>query len=276
MIRRFQCRLGSAPRRGGGFRPLVSRRAAQLHQSSRAISNFLCAPAFSSACSELRSGGVCGQHDNAGLPAESGGHQICGFKPDGSGSNALGGAPFHLHSASVHHGAQQRVGRFSLSSKSDSGFRVDPETVCVSAASEKVAGVNRPVRNLTLFFSIPRSQCSGDRCSSPTVEWVAGICLSSLRADSYDSEKAPLVLWGPADNHSSLLAPEALVSGASGACSGRSGGFASGQGSVEPASCSSTASGSVKASSSCVETIQRFIRSHGFSRHVAKQAAMAR
>ena len=105
---------------------------------------------------------------------------------------------------------------------------------------------------------------------------MAGVCLSSLCADSCDSEKAPLVLWGPADNHSSLLAPEALVSGASGACSGRSSGFASGQGSVEPASCSSTASGSVKASSSCLETIQRFIRSCGFSRHVAKQAAMAR
>ena len=105
---------------------------------------------------------------------------------------------------------------------------------------------------------------------------MAGVCLSSLCADSCDSEKAPLVLWGPADNHSSLLAPEAVVSGAFGAGSGRSGGSASGQGSVEPASCSSTASGSVKASSSCLKTIQRFIRSRGFSRHVAKQAAMAR
>ena len=115
--------LGSAPRQGGSFRPLVSRGPAQLHQSSRTVSNFLCAPAFSSACSERHSGGVCGQHDSAGLPAESGGHQICGFEPDGSGSSALGGAPFHLPSASVHHGAQQRVGRFSLSSTSDSGFQ---------------------------------------------------------------------------------------------------------------------------------------------------------
>ena len=95
-------------------------------------------------------------------------------------------------------------------------------------------------------------------------------------SDSCDSEKAPLVRWGPADHHSSLLAPEAMVSGVSRAGSGRSGGSASGQGSFEPASCSSTASGSAKASSSCLETIQRFIRSHGFSRHVAKQAAMAR
>ena len=37
-----------------------------------------------------------------------------------------------------------------LSSQSFSGFRVDPEPGSVSAASEKVAGVNRPVRNLTI------------------------------------------------------------------------------------------------------------------------------
>ena len=106
--------------------------------------------------------------------------------------------------------------------------------------------------------------------------WVAGVCLSSLCSYSCDSEKASLILWGPADNHSSLLAPEAVVSRASGACSGRSSGSASGQGSFEPASCAPSTSGSVKASSSCLETIQQFVRSCGFSRHVAKQAAMAR
>ena len=51
-----------------------------------------------------------------------------------------------------------------LSSQSFSGFRVDPEPVSVSAASVKVAGVNRPVRNHTfspfaclifLFSTIP-------------------------------------------------------------------------------------------------------------------------
>ena len=120
------------------------------------------------------------------------GHQIRGLELGGSGSSALGGAPCHLPSASIHHVAQHRVGRFSFSSTSDSGFRV------------------------------------------------------------------------------------AMVSGAIGTGSGRSGGSASGQGSVEPASCSSSALGSVKASSSCLETIQRFVRSCGFSWHVAKQAAMAR
>ena len=85
------------------------------------------------------------------------------------------------------------LANFVLSSQSNSGFRVDPETVSVSAASEKVAGVTRPVRNLTnsslltLFFSVPQFQCSWDRGSSQTMGWVAGVCFSSLCAYSCDS-----------------------------------------------------------------------------------------
>ena len=52
-----------------------------------------------------------------------------------------------------------------LSSLPFSGFRVDPEPISVSAASVKVVGVTRHVRNhtsplLALFFSFPRSQRS--------------------------------------------------------------------------------------------------------------------
>ena len=76
--------------------------------------------------------------------------------------------------------------------------RVDTETVSVSAASVKVAGVNRPVRNLTtspllpLFVSVPQSQCSWDGGSSPTMGWVAGVCFASLCADSCCSVKLRL------------------------------------------------------------------------------------
>ena len=151
-----------------------------------------------------------------------------------------------------------------------------------SAASEEVASGNRSVCNLsqslllTIFFSLPRSQFHRDRCSSPTVGWVAGVCFSTLFSNSCGSEEAPLVLWGPADDHSTLLAPEGVVSGAPGVSGGRTSGSASGPGSFEPASCTSATSGSVKASSSCLETIQRFVKSCDFSRHVAKQTALAR
>ena len=66
------------------------------------------------------------------------------------------------------------LANFVLLSQSNSGFRVDPETVSVSAASEKVTGVTQLFRNLTnsplltLFFSVPQFQCSWDRGSSQT------------------------------------------------------------------------------------------------------------
>ena len=71
---------------------------------------------------------------------------------------------------------------------------------------------------------------------------------------------APLVLWGPQCS---------WFSGASGSGSRRFGGSASGQGSVEQASGSVTTSRSVRACSSYLVSIQRFISSRGFSRRVA-------
>ena len=181
VVRRVRCRLGGASRQESSFWPLVSRGAAQLHKPSGVVSDLLGAPAFSASGSEFHSSSLCRQYDSVGLPAESGQLQVCSFESDSAGSPTLGGAPFDLPSASVCYGMQQRVGRLSLLSTSGSGFRVDPETVSVSTTSEKMAGVDRPVCNLskspllTLFFSVPRSQCSWDGCSSPTVGWVAGV-----------------------------------------------------------------------------------------------------
>ena len=126
------------------------------------------------------------------------------------------------------------------------------------------------------FFSVPRSECSGHGCSAPELEWVAGVCLSYLASHSYSVEEALVVLWSPPDHHCSVLASEALVSGASG-----SGGRRSDPSSIvsrppETAALSLSSSGSVRAVSSCVETIQRFTRSQGFSLHVARQASLAR
>ena len=59
------------------------------------------------------------------------------------------------------------------------------------------------------------------------MRWVAGVCFSSICAGSCGSLIAPLVLLGPPYNHSSLLVPEALVSGVSGVGSSRADGSAS-------------------------------------------------
>ena len=102
---------------------------------------------------------------------------------------------------------------------------MDSEAGGLQGSVQEVAGVDRPIRNISkspmfnIFFSLPRSQCSGDGCSSSELGWVAGVCLSSLVPHSSSSEEAPVVLRGPADHHSAILAPEAVVSG-----SARSGG----------------------------------------------------
>ena len=282
VVRRLGCRLGCSPRRPGRFRPLVAGGSSRFHQSAGASSNLLCAPAFSSAGPQHLGGRVLRQHDGSGLSEESGKYQVGSIEPDCPRPSPVVVAPLREAPSSIHYGPQQRLGGLPVSAKSNSGLRMDTEDACAPSTSATVASSYRSVCNLsksplhTVFFSLPRSQFHRDRCASPTVEWVAGVCLSTLCADSSGAQEAPLVLWGADDDHSALLAPEAVVSGSLGAGGGRSSGSASGQGSVEPASLSSAASGSVKASSSCVETIQRFVKAVGFSRHVAKQAALAR
>ena len=145
-----------------------------------------------------------------------------------------------------------------------------------------MAGDHRPVCHLSLspmfniFFSVPRSECLGNRCSAPELAWVAGVCLSTLVPHSSSSQEAPVVVWSPPDHHSSLLASEAMmVSRSSGSDCGRSGSSSSVSRSASSAPLSSTLSGGVRAGSSCLETIQRFAQARGFSKHVAKQSALA-
>ena len=105
---------------------------------------------------------------------------------------------------------------------------------------------------------------------------MAGVCLSSLVSNSSSSEEAPVVLWGPADHHSSSLASEAVVSRSSGSDGRRSGCSSSVQGPPASTPLPSVSSRGFQAVASCVETIQRFTRAGGFSKHVAQQVSFAR
>ena len=144
-----------------------------------------------------------------------------------------------------------------------------------------MAGVHRPFGNLIkspmlpIFFSVLRSERAGHGCSASELEWVAGVCLSSLVSNSSCTKEAPVVIWSRPDHHSSLLASETLVHGASGSGSGRSCSSSTISRPSETAALPSSSSGSVRAVSSCLETIQRFARSQGFSSHVAKQSSLA-
>ena len=80
----------------------------------------------------------------------------------------------------------------------------------------------------------------------------------------------------PADHHSSVLALEAVVSGSARFGGRRSGRSSTVQGSSATAPLPSVPSGSVQAVASCLETIKRFTRAGGFSKHVAQQVSLAR
>ena len=199
-----------------------------------------------------------------------------------SEDSPLGGSSFCGDFPTVHHGETQCSSGRSFSPGPNLGLRVDAEAGGLRGSVQEMAGVDRPVCNISksqmfdIFFSLPRSQCSGDGYTSSKLKWVAGGCLSSLVTHSGGFEEAPVGLWGPADHHSSVLASEAVVSGSSRSGGRRSGRSSTVQGPSVSASLPSVPSGSVLAVRSCLETIMRFTRAGGFSNRVAQQVSLAR
>ena len=282
VIQRLGRGLGVSSRRRGNFRPLVSRGSGFVHQRQRALSCRKSSSLLCSATFKLHSGHVRGQLYGDRLPSQPGGHLVSAAQLHFSAYPAVGGVSTGSFGAAIHNGSQQCHSGFPVQTQSDLGVGVDPEGRGFSRSAEEVASVHRPVRNLTkspmlpIFFSVPRSERFGHRCSAPELEWVAGVCLSSLVSHSGSTEEALVVIWSPPDHHSSLLAPEAMVPGASRSGGGRSSSSSTVSRPPEAAALPSSSSGSVRAVSSCVETIQRFARSQGFSAYVAKQSSLAR
>ena len=129
----------------------------------------------------------------------------------------------------VYNGESQCTSGRSFSPKPDLGLRVDAEARGLQGFVQEMAGVNRPVCNVSksqlflIFFSLPHSQRYGDGCTSSKLEWVAGVCFSSLVSHSGGFEEAPVALWSSTDHRGSILASEAVVSGSSGSVGRRPG-----------------------------------------------------
>ena len=182
----------------------------------------------------------------------------------------------------VHYEKEQCPGGRSLQAQSDFGLGMDSEKRSLSGSTETLAGDDRPFCHLvespmfSIFFALPRSECLGYGHSSSKLGRLSGVCLSTLAPDTPGSEETPLIIWGPYDAHCSIVASEALVPGTSGAGSGRSSSTAVVSRFAQTASFPSSSSGNIQAVSSCLETLQRFARSQGFSSLVAKLIAFAR
>ena len=236
-------------------------------------------------CSTSRrflSGGLRRQFDCRVISAEPRRDSFFVSELHRSEDSPLGGGSFGSDFPAIYYGETQCVGGRSFSPEPDLGLRVDAEAGGLQGSVQEVASVDRPVCNISksqmfhIFFSLPRSQCSGDGCTSSKLEWVAGVCLSSLVSHSSSVEEAPVILWGATDHRSPLLAAEAVVSGSSGSGGRRPSRSSTIQRPSAPAPLPPVPSGGVQAVSSCLETIKRFTRAGGFSRRVAQQVSLAR
>ena len=262
MVRRLGRGLGSSFGGGHGLRPLVSRRAISVHQCQGALGHRESYVIFRSTNSRLRGSLVCGQLHRDRVSPESGRYQVSAAEYHSAADSSLGGVSAGVSSSTIHYGSPQRSSRCSISTHSDLGLRVDPQGRSFSGSEEEVAGIHRPVCHLThspmfsVFFTIPRSERLSYGCSAPELEWVAGVCPSSLVAHSGSPQEAPVVLWGPSNTRSSVLASSAVVSGASGSGGGRTSGSSSVPGPSSSAPLSSASSGGVRTVASCLETIQ--------------------
>ena len=146
-----------------------------------------------------------------------------------SEDSPLGGGSVFGDFPTVYNGESQCASGRSFSAKPDLGLRVDAEAGGLQGFVQEMAGVNRPVCNVSksqlflIFFSLPHSQCYGDGCASSKLVWVAGICFSSLVSHSGGFEEAPVALWSSTDHRGSILTSEAVVSGSSGSVGRRPG-----------------------------------------------------
>ena len=146
---------------------------------------------------------------------------------------------------------------------------------------QEIPGFVRPVCNILesqmfhIFFSFPRSQCSGDGCASSKLEWVADVFLSSLVSHSGGFAGAPVVLWSHSDHRSSILASEAGVSGSSGSGGRRPVALPRSRDFLRQPHFQRFHLGMSRLSS-CLGTIKRFTRAGGFFRRVAQPVSFAR
>ena len=232
--------------------------------------------------SPVLSGGLRRQIDRRVISAEPRRDSFFFSELHHSEDSPLGGGSVCGDFLSVYYGESQCASGCSFSPKPDLGLRVDAEAGGLHGFVQEVAGVNRPVCNVSksqmflIFFSLPQSQCYGDGCTSSKLEWVAGVCFSSLVSHSGGFEEVPVVLWSSTDHRGSILASEAVVSGSSGSDGRRPGRSSTVQRPSASAPLPPVSSGSVQAVSSCLVTIKRFTRAGGFSRRVAQQVSITR
>ena len=161
VVRRLGRGLGGSLRRTGRFRPLGSRRCRALDQCTRALGNRESSPVVCSTSRRFLSGGLRRQLDSHILPEEPRRDSLFLSELHGSEDSPLGGGSVCGDFPTIHHGETQCPSGRSFSPKPDLGLRVDAEAGGLRGSVQEMAGVDRPVCNISksqmfdIFFSLP-------------------------------------------------------------------------------------------------------------------------
>ena len=226
--------------------------------------------------------GVLGQHHSGGLPQASWRDVVSDSQRGGSVDPSLDGARRDLHSSAVCSRQEQCGIACSLSSQLGAGDRVDSPSGCLRLAPQALARDDGPLCVLSqsqlwcIFCSGLRSHGCGDGCHPAVLGFPRGVRLPSVCDATSGAAQAQGLQGGSHHRDSPVLAAEGVVSGPFGAAPGIS--FSS-AGEVGPPAAALRAhlpSAIDHASSSCVETIKRFVRASVFSQRVARRLGASR
>ena len=207
------------------------------------------------------------------------GDLVSGSERGSPAHSALGGRVEHHPDVSVCSREEQCSGGRSIPPQLGSRLGVDAPSGCVQLALPALAGDNRSVCVLTqsplfcLFCVSVGSHGFGYGCHAPVMGFATGVCFPSLCHDRSGPGEGEVLSGSGADAHSSTLAPASVVSGAAGSAPSTS---SISMGSSASATRQKIPSKPVHASSSCMETLRRFVRASGFSRCVARRLGQAR
>ena len=210
--------LGGTSGRRSSFRPVGSGGVGILHKRQGASGYRESSSLLRFSDKGLVHGGLCGQLDSHCSSLKLRGNQISSPKCYSSAHLEVVRDFAGLVDSTIYHGPSQCASGLIVLSQSGARVRMDAQDRGIPRAPEEVASVNLSFRHIskspmfTIFFTVPRSELVGHGCSSPELGWVAGVCLSTLVSDSGSPQEAPIVLWGPTDHCSSLLASKAVVS----------------------------------------------------------------
>ena len=170
MVRRLGRGLGGSLGRAGRFRTVGSGGCRALDQCSGALGDRESSQVVCSTSRRFLSGGLRRQFDCRVVSSEPRRDSFFVSELHRSEDSPLGGGSIGSDFPTIYYGETQCVGGRSFSPEPDLGLRVDAEAGGLQGSVQEVAGVNRPVCNISksqvfhIFFSLPRSQCSGDGC----------------------------------------------------------------------------------------------------------------